>query len=139
MFTIRYALESDKAFWFTLDAHLAKSEYEKKLRDEMGYIIEENGAPIGIMRYNLFWDNTPFLTMIYLREEKRGGGAGRAALSHWESDMKAQGYGMIMTSTQADEQAQHFYRKLGFKDIGGLVFDIPGYEQPLEIVLAKKI
>ena len=33
---------------------------------------------------------------------------------------------MVMTSTQVDEEAQHFYRKLGYKDAGGFVVDIPG-------------
>ena len=34
---------------------------------------------------------------------------------------------MVMVSTQVDEEAQHFYRKLGYKDAGGFVVDIPGY------------
>lgn len=46
----------------------------------------------------------------------------------WEQDMHPQGYDMVMVSTQVDETAQHFYRKLGYKDCGGLVMDIPGHE-----------
>ncbi|MDD2647796.1 MAG: GNAT family N-acetyltransferase [Eubacteriales bacterium] len=139
MITTRFAVKSDTDFWFSLDAHLQMDELKRKIRDNMAYIIEENGEPIGIMRYNLFWDSIPFLTLIYLRGDKRGIGAGRTAVERWESDMKKANYGLLMTSTQADEQAQYFYRKLGFKDIGGLVFDIPDYEQPLEIMLAKRI
>ena len=48
-----------------------------------------------------------------------------------------QGYGMLMTSTQVDEDAQHFYRKLGYKDCGGFVVDVPGYEQPMEMIMIK--
>ena len=44
-----------------------------------------------------------------------------------------------MTSTQVDEEAQHFYRKLGYQDAGGLVIRIPGYEQPMELFLVKDI
>lgn len=51
--------------------------------------------------------------------------------------MKAQGYGMVLTSTQVDETAQHFYRKNGYKDCGSLVMNIPGYEQPMEMFLSK--
>ena len=40
---------------------------------------------------------------------------------------------MVLTSTQVDEDAQHFYRKLGYKDCGRLTVDVPGYEQPMEI------
>jgi hypothetical protein len=35
--------------------------------------------------------------------------------------------------------AQHFYRKLGYKDCGGFVPDVPGYEQPMELFLVKGI
>lgn len=44
-----------------------------------------------------------------------------------------------MTSTQVDETAQHFYRKLGYRDAGGLLLDVPGYEQPMELFLIKAI
>ena len=60
MFGIRYATESDKPFWYTLDEHLSVSEFALKVRDRRGYIISDSDNPIGIMRYNLFWDNTPF-------------------------------------------------------------------------------
>ena len=53
--------------------------------------------------------------------------------------MKSKGYGMVMISTQEDENAQHFYRKLGYKDCGGFILDIPGYEQPMELFMSKKI
>ena len=41
----------------------------------------------------------------------------------------------LMTSTQVDESAQHFYRKIGYKDCGCLVLDIPELEQPMEMFL----
>ena len=53
--------------------------------------------------------------------------------------MSSQGYGMLMTSTQVDEDAQHFYRKLGYKDCGGFVVDVPGYEQPMEMIMIKAV
>ena len=53
--------------------------------------------------------------------------------------MKSQRYGMLLTSTQVDETAQHFYRKLGYKDCGGFVIDIPRYVQPMELFLIKEI
>lgn len=74
------------------------------------------------VRYNLFWDNTPFCTMLFIDEDYQG-----------------KGYGMLLTSTQVDEEAQHFYRKLGYKDCGGFVIDVAGYEQPMELFLIKSI
>ena len=53
--------------------------------------------------------------------------------------MKKVGYGMVMTSTQVDEEAQHFYRKLGYQDAGGFVVNVPGFEQPMEMLMVKGI
>ena len=32
-----------------------------------------------------------------------------------------------------------FYRKMGYKDCGGFIIDVPGYEQPMELFLIKSI
>lgn len=68
-----------------------------------------DGVKAGILRYNLFWDNTPFCTMLFVDWAHQKKGYGRVLMEHWEEDMRKQGFGMIMTSTQVDEQAQHFY------------------------------
>ena len=60
-------------------------------------------------------------------------------MEFWEKAMKEQGYGMVMTSTQVDETAQHFYRKLGYKDSGGFVIDIPAFAQPMEMIFIKAV
>ena len=101
--------------------------------------MQEDGKIIGVLRYNLFWDNTPFCTLLFMGEGCRGKGYGKRMLEQWEHDMKSLGYGMLMTSTQVDENAQHFYRKLGYKDSGGFIIDIPGYEQPMEMIMIKAI
>lgn len=139
MFGIRFVESNDKEFWYSLDKHLPNKEFEKKVRDKMGYIILEDEKPIGILRYNLFWDNTPFLTLIFIDWSYHKKGFGRKAMEFWEQEMKNSGYGIIMVSTQVDENAQHFYRKLGYKDCGCLVMDIPQYEQPLEMFMVKAL
>jgi len=137
MFQVRYVSEEDKSFWFTLDKHLKESEFELKVRDKRGYVIYDGDEPIGIMRYNLFLDNIPFLTLIYLRESFCGKGFGRKAMLFWENEMSELGYKMVMTSTQVDEQAQHFYRKLEYRDKGGLFLDNTPFEQPQEMLMVK--
>lgn len=136
---IRYVQENDREFWFKLDKHLSEAEFQKKIRDKMGYVLLENDIPIGLLRYNLFWDNTPFCTMLFIDWEYQHQGYGRKLMEYWEKDMKSSGYGMLMTSTQVDEEAQHFYRKMGYKDAGGLLIDLPGYEQPMEMFLIKAL
>lgn len=139
MFQIRYLEEEDREFWYTLDRHLPEKEFSKKVANKRGYVVLDGEKPIGVLRYNMFWDNTPFLTLIHFDESYRMKGFGRKAMEFWEGEMAKQGYKMIMTSTQVDETSQHFYRKLGYKDCGCLVVDIPGFEQPLEMFMAKAL
>lgn len=120
MTEIRYVQAEDREFWYSLDQHLPEVEFVNKVRDKRGYVLLEDGVPIGLLRYNLFWDNTPFCTMLFIDWERQREHYGRKMMEHWERDMKSQGYGMVLTSTQVDEAAQHFYRKLGYKDCGDL-------------------
>lgn len=139
MMNIRYAENADKEFWYSLDKHLPETEFDNKVRTKRGYVLLENGKPIGLLRYNLFWDNTPFCTMLFIERAYQRKGYGKKLMEHWERDMKSRGYGMLLVSTQVDEEAQHFYRKLGYKDCGGFVIDIPEYAQPMELFLVKAV
>lgn len=137
MTDIQYVHAEDQEFWFRLDRHLPESEFIKKVRDKRGYVLREEGIPVGLLRYQLFWDNTPFCTMLFIDREHRRKGYGKALMEYWENDMKAQGYPMLLTSTQVDEDAQHFYRKLGYRDCGGLMIDLPKQAQPMEMFMIK--
>ena len=134
---IRYACACDLSFWRQLDPHLPETLLLEKFQSRCCYIAEVNDERCGILRFNLAWDNTPFCTHLYIHPRFQRQGLGKAMMRHWEQDMKQQGYGLIMVSTQVDEDAQHFYRKIGYKDIGGIILDFPGYEQPMEMFMAK--
>ena len=137
MIGIRYVQLEDKEFWYGLDRHLPEVEFDNKVRNKQGYVLFDDDKPVGLLRYNMFWDNTPFCTLLFVDWNCQKMGYGKMLMKHWEEDMKAQGYSMLMTSTQVDEDAQHFYRKLGYKDSGGFVVDVPGYEQPMEMIMIK--
>lgn len=137
MFSMRYAAIQDKQRYLSVDKHLPEAEFESKIRDRRCYILEKDEMMIGIMRYHLFWDRIPFLTMLYLRDGFRGKGFGRQAMVSWENEMRVQRHRMVMTSTQVDEQAQYFYRKLGYKDRGSLFLDGTPFEQAQELLMVK--
>ena len=136
---IRYVEAGDKEDWYRLDRHLPEAVFHEKVRNKQGYVLLDDGKIAGVLRYNLFWDNTPFCTLLFIDEKYRGRGFGKLLMDRWESDMKSLDYGMLITSTQVDEEAQHFYRKLGYKDCGGFVVDVPGYEQPMEMIMIKAV
>ena len=94
-----------------------------------------DGEYEGWLRFNLFWDNIPFMNLLYISEEQRGRGYGRKLVAFWEHEMAEQGYKFVMTSTQSDEEAQFFYRKLGYTDRGALVLP----DEPLEIIFYKSV
>lgn len=139
MLTIRYAEPEDKAFWFTLDRHISETELDRKIRDKMGYVLLQDDTPAGLLRYNLFWDNTPFCNLLYIAPPCQHKGFGQKLMLHWESEMKEQGYELLMVSTQADEDAQHFYRKIGYQDAGALVINISSAAQPMELFFIKAL
>lgn len=132
---IRPAAPNDIEILSRWDKHISKQEMENNIRLGRVYIAEENGNFVGWLRYNLFWDNTPFMNMIYLLEKNRGIGFGKQLVEYWENQMKMLNYKVVMTSTASDEYAQHFYHKLGYSTIGG--FLLKG--DPYEVIMAKDL
>lgn len=137
--SVRYATAADEDFWFSLDRHLSRDEYARKVRDRMGYVLQTGDRQVAVLRYSLFWDSIPFCTLLYVRDGEQSKGYGRMLMEHWEKDMKARGYGLAMTSTQEDEEGQHFYRAVGYRDCGELNLPFPGYEQPKELIMGKAL
>jgi ribosomal protein S18 acetylase RimI-like enzyme len=123
---IRYAEDNDYPSLKEYDKHIS----ENKIKNKEVYIVEENRKIMGWLRYNLFWDNIPFMNMVYFLEEYRKMGIGTKLVKYWEEEMKQNGYTNVLTSTQSNEEAQHFYRKIGYTEIGSIKY----LEEPLEII-----
>ncbi len=134
-YKIRYVNDADKDFWFALDKHLSVAQFEKKVRDRQGYILSVDDTPIAILRYNLFWDNTPFCTMLYASQSYQNQGYGTALMNYWENEMQSLGYDLLLVSTRADETSQYFYRKIDYIACGAL--DIAN--EATELILYKRI
>lgn len=118
------------------DRHLPESLVQQKIDNREIYMLRDaNGTTIGWMRYGYFWDNTPFMNMIWIDEPYRGQGIGKRVVQQWEDEMRGRGYRLVMTSTQSNEEAQHFYRKLGYQDAGCLLLP----NEPLEMIMIKSI
>ncbi len=131
---IRYAERSDLQALSALDEHISKDELERVI-DSRRIIVAETDGIVGWLRFGLFWDEIPFMNMLFVIEENRGKGCGTALCVFWENEMRSQNYKYLLTSTLSNENAQHFYRKRGYKDCGSLI--LPG--EPLEIILLKEL
>ena len=130
---IRKAENSDFLWLMEYDTHISENTLKSKIDNKEIYIFENCGKKIGWLRYNLFWDSIPFLNMIYFLEDYRRIGFGTELIKFWEKEMKLEGYENVLTSTQSNEEAQHFYRKTGYKEIGGFKY----LNDPFEIIFQK--
>jgi len=108
---------------------------KRKIESKEIYIVQENNETVGWLRYNFFWDNVPFINMLFLLEQYRRKGIVKKLVHYWEEKMKGQGYKNVLTSTRSDEEGQHFYRKLGYMEIGGIKY----LDEPMEIFFYKKL
>lgn len=126
--TIRTATMADLPVLSNHDRHIFQEELNNLIRLGRVTILEVDGEFAGWLRWNLFWDNTPFLNMLYLLEPHQGKGYGKEMMAHWEAQMRHLGFERVMTSTASDEYAQHFYQKLGYTAIGGFTPSGDAYE-----------
>ncbi|WP_308636232.1 GNAT family N-acetyltransferase [Paenibacillus silvisoli] len=130
------AARSDYDYIYERDKHLLEHLIAAKINAKEIYILRnQDGANIGWMRYGYFWDNTPFMNMIWIDDDYRGQGIGKQAVCFWEDEMRGKGHKLVMTSTLANEEAQLFYRKMGYKDAGCLLLE----QEPLEILFTKAV
>lgn len=133
---IRLATFDDLNFLMEHDHDITRELLEKKIEDSQVYLAEtDTYGIVGWLRYGLMWDCIPFMNMLYFLEPFRRKGLGRQIVERWESDMRQQDFRMVLTSTQADEEGQYFYRKLGYVDSGALF--LPG--EPAELFLRKDL
>lgn len=117
------------------DRHISSDEMKNLLNLGRVYVAEEDRTFVGWLRYNLFWDNTPFMNMLFVLDDYRGKWYGQKIVEHWEMQMKLAGYEVVLTSTASDEYAQHFYNRLGYTAIGGFIL----LNDPYEIIMSKTI
>lgn len=132
---IRYADFNDFELLSGYDKHIGKEELKNCIAEKRILLMFESGVFVGWLRFNFFWDSIPFMNMLYFTEEQRRKGYGRTLVGFWENEMLKNQYKTVMTSTRADEKAQFFYRKLGYRDCGSLLLP----DEPLEIILLKKL
>lgn len=134
---IKIVTNNDKEFVMGINKHINDTSYNNLVYTKSGYVILEGNQRTGIIVHCILWDNIPFMNLLFIKEEYRNKGFAKQAIISWENEMKNQGYKMTLISTQVDEGAQHLYRKLGYIDCGGLVFNNTPFDQPMEMFFRK--
>ena len=94
-----------------------------------------DGVAAGCLRWGMFWDEVPFMNLLWVIPEQRGHGVGTTLVGAWEQYQVAAGHTRVLTSTVSAERAQHLYRRLGYVDTGALLLP----DEPTEIILRKDL
>jgi len=135
MIEIRFANQEDSTYLAHKDHHIPAEVIAKKIKDGEIIVVLDGRQQIGWLRFSYFWDLIPFMNMLWIEENCRKKGIGKKLVSFWETEMQKQDYDEVMTSTLSDETAQHFYRKLEYKDCGSLLLP----DEALEILYLKSL
>jgi GNAT superfamily N-acetyltransferase len=130
---ITYATRQEFDYLCLHDQHVSVEVLRQKIEGQEILVAWNADCPIGYLRFSYFWDEIPFMNLLFLEASYRGKGYGKALVQFWEQEMQKRSFKQVLTSTLSNESAQHFYRKLGYVDCGALL--LPG--EPLEIILLK--
>ncbi len=131
---ISYANDKD-LFFLIQNEKIKQNELLFAVENKRILVARRSEVGVGWLRWNFFWDEIPFMNMLYLVESYRGSGNGEKLVGEWEKMMKKQGYNTVMVSSRSDKTTQHFFRKLGYNDCGSLI----NKDKPLEIFFKKEL
>lgn len=132
---LRAATEQDFAFLRAISTGPDDETVRAQIRDGRLRIIESAGQPVGFLKFYVLWEILPFIEVLMVREDRRRCGIGREAVRAWEREMAARSFRRTLISTQADETAQEFWRRIGYRDCGSLT--LPG--KPAELFMFREI
>ncbi|MNQ98005.1 Acetyltransferase (GNAT) family protein [compost metagenome] len=133
--TIKYANHTSIQWLAEVEKHIPSETLLDKINHRQILIAEIEGREIAYLRFGYFWDNIPFMNLLFVEDNYRKQGVGKRLVDYWESEMCKLGHSLVLTSTLSNEDAQYFYRKLDYLDAGG--FTLPG--EALEIILLKEL
>ncbi len=84
-------------------------------------VAEHGGGLVGSACFDYLWGVTPFLAQIWVFEEYRRRGVGRAMLQYLEGYFLERGHEVLYSSSRVDElPPQAWHRHMGFEECGFL-------------------
>jgi ribosomal protein S18 acetylase RimI-like enzyme len=131
----RLASTSDLSFLGEVDRHVSADVLADVVSAGRVMVVEVDGLTVGFLRWGLFWDQVPFMNLLWVLPDWRGRGAGTALIDAWEKAQIVAGHSMVLTSTVSAETAQHLYRRLAYVDSGCLLLP----DEPAELLLRKPL
>ena len=131
--TIEYANDGDLDSLIEHHHRVSPDLLGRKISVKEVVVARCEGQTVGWLTYTLLYDMVPFVNLLVVAEAYRGKGIGTQLVQFWEREVEGAGADAVMTSSMANEQGQHFWRKMGYKDVGGMVLA----DEPLEVFFRK--
>jgi len=133
--TVGYADDSDFGFLSERHSRIAPDVLKRKISGHEVFVARLGNDIVGWMTYTLLYDTVPFINLLVVAEEHRGQGVGTQMVRFFEGEVERGGADTVMTSSAANEQGQHFWRKMGYRDVGGVL--LGGH--PIEVFFWKDL
>lgn len=125
--TVRMATPGDLEWLAANDGRIDVREYARKVGEGEVLVAEVLGERVGLLRLEFLWSRLAYVAQVWVREERRRRGVGRAFLRHLDAHLARLGCTMLLSSSQADErEAQAWHRRMGFEECGVLSGINPG-------------
>jgi ribosomal protein S18 acetylase RimI-like enzyme len=120
MMNVRYATQHDLTF-VAQDEYVPVHTVARKIEEREVLVAERDSVLAGYLRIEHLWSRLPYITLIRVLPDFRRRGVGRALLGFLEDQLRAAGYVVLLSSSQADElEPQAWHRHMGFVECGRL-------------------
>jgi len=116
---------------------------QQQVREGYEYFtVQRDGMPIGYTAIQPGSDGSLFISKLYLQQEARGGGTGRAIMTFIEEWARQRDLGRLWLTVNKGNPAVRAYERLGFSIAAPIVMDIGGGfvmdDYRMEKVLARE-
>jgi len=117
---IRLANPTDLDDCIALDHPTMPAEViKRKIAQREIIVAEKSGRLVGYLRFEYLWSVVPYIAFIWVVEDQRRQGIGKAMLRYLEDVLRQQGHAALYSSSQANEpEAQAWHRRVGFEECG---------------------
>jgi len=117
---VRFANQVDLDGCIALDHPTMSAEVIKRKIEQREIIVAEKaGRLVGYLRIEYLWSIVPYIALIWVVEDQRREGIGRAMLRYLENVLREQGHTALYSSSQANEpEPQAWHRHVGFEECG---------------------
>ena len=127
--SVREAAEADLAWCLSTDGHLDEATLLSKIRAREILVADSDGAPAGLLRFDLMWSAVPFLAQLRVLEPYRRRGVGQALLRAVEERARSRGAIAVLSSIALGSDrtaALGWHEAMGFERFGDVDGMFPG-------------